>query len=354
MDINTALIRKFLNKECSPEEAEQVAAYLEQNPDLLNEIYNEAEWQAEEGQDPDAETWNRIQRGIQNERRSGWPGKRFLYVAAACLVAVLGISYILISGKSEKSNSLVRTRTEDTYTASIVLANNGDSTRRVSMPDGTVIDLSAHSSVSYFPAYGSVKREVFLKGEAVFNVAKDSTRPFLVYCDRLSVQALGTVFLVNGNTQGDGIKVRLFEGKVVVKPYGQKRTDRQSDFMNYLDPGQELVLGTNDDMPYVHYFMHGREKSLFVREKRKRGTETILKPSGWFEFRSQAVNDVFKTLEVLYNIQVTYNRNDVKNMFFIGRFEPTDSAETILRSIALLNNLSLEKKALDHYVILKP
>jgi hypothetical protein len=76
-----------------------------------------------------------------------------------------------------------------------------------------------------------------------------------------------------------------------------------------------------------------------------------LTPSGWFEFRSQAVDDVFKTLEVLYDVQITYDRSQVKNMFFIGRFEPDDSIDEILSSIAILNNLHIEQKANNHYVV---
>lgn len=350
MDVNTELIRKFLNKECDPVEAEMVAAYLKEHPHLLKQIYNEAEWQAEAGQDLPEDEWKRMWQQMQEARRKKRPVKIVWYAAAACLMAVAGIMYLVKNSRPAQRHETSIVAEKDKPNTRTVLVNHSDTTQHVSLPDGTVVYLSIHSGIEYDAAW-TASREIFLQGEAVFHVAKDTAKPFLVYCDRLSVQALGTVFLVNGNTKGDGLKVRLYEGKVLVKPYHHKEASIRKTFENRLEPGQELVLAAGKDLPYVHYFMQGRKKNIFVQQPTSNETEAPLKPSGWFEFRSQAVDDVFKTLEVLYGARITYNRNTVKNMFFIGKFEPTDSVEGILQSIALLNDLQIEKKGNNHYVV---
>ena len=118
-------------------------------------------------------------------------------------------------------------------------------------------------------------------------------------------------------------------------------------------PGQELVLETKKSIPDIHYFMQGKGQHIFVKQKANKENQAPLALSGWFEFRSQAVNDVFKNLEVLYDVRISYDRNEVKNMFFIGRFEPTDSIGGILNTIAMLNNLRIERKMNNHYVVYK-
>jgi transmembrane sensor len=350
MDVNKELIRKFLNKECDPVEAEKVAAFLQEHPELLNEIYNEAEWQAEEGQDLPEETWNRVWQTIRKEDKKKLPVSMFWY-AAACLLAVVSVLYFIQTGRNEKDHPIVKTvPVKKDQHQGIVLGNRSDTTLRTTLPDGTIVYLSRQSEIQYDQVAWTGQREILLKGEAVFYVAKDTAKPFIVFCDRLSVKALGTVFWVNGNTNGDGLKVRLFEGKVVVKPHG---SDPLKTFESFLLPGQELVLEAEKSLPYVHYFMQGKRQHIFVKQKTNKGGKAPLTPSGWFEFRSQAVDDVFKTLEVLYDVRISYDRSEVKNMFFIGRFEPTDSIGDILNTIALLNNLRIEQKMNNHYVVHK-
>jgi transmembrane sensor len=333
MDVNTELIRKFLNNECDPVEAEMVAAYLKEHPELLNEIYNEEEWQAEEGEDLPEEKWNRIWSGIRRRNKTKW----ILYPAAACVLAIVSILYFTKPGGDNAPVVKTVPATKDPGT---VLANVSDSVLRTTLPDGTAIALSGHSEIRYDQTGWTNKRELILKGEAVFYVAKDTAKPFIVFSDRISVQALGTVFWV---TTGNEHKVRLFEGKVLVKPHGAL-----GSFESFLQPGQELVLEAEKSLPYIHYFMQGKKKNIFVK---KNSSRAPLTPSGWFEFRSQAVDDVFKTLEVLYDVRISYNRNQVKDMFFIGRFEPKDSVDEILNTIAILNNLRIERKTSNHYVV---
>src|ERR1700754_2416705 len=214
MDVNNELIRKFLNNECDPVEAEIVAAYLNEHPELLDEIYNESAWKAEEGADLPAETWNRMWTGIMGRRTTKW----ILYPAAACVLAIAAIFLLKKPGTNKAPIVQNVPAKKDTYQGT-VLGNRSDSVLRTTLPDGTVMYLSGHSEIRYDQSAWKGKREIVLEGEAVFYVAKDMAKPFTVYCDRLGVTALGTVFWVNGNTKGDGHKVRLFEGKVVVKPH---------------------------------------------------------------------------------------------------------------------------------------
>src|SRR5690606_14332062 len=62
------------------------------------------------------------------------------------------------------------------------------------LPDGSRVVLNSRSSITYSTDFGNGQREMFLLGEAFFEVAKDTLRPFIVHTGNLSTRALGTSF----------------------------------------------------------------------------------------------------------------------------------------------------------------
>lgn len=351
MDINDDAIKRFLNRECDPVEAEQIAAYLQQHPHLLGDIYHEAEWNQEPGAELSVETWDAMWTTLKKERRQKAQVRRLVYAAAACISALIVYSYFLRTGK-DNTPTLTKVNTTEAGRGTL-WKNEADTTMHVLLADGTQADLLPHGTIRYNVAAWNKQREVFVEGEAVFHVAKDKVRPFIAYCDGLSVQALGTVFSLKRALQEQRIHVRLFEGKVLVKPYAKESGAVARHFSTILAPGQELILPLDNHIPYVQYFLRGKDKEMFVKKETGGAVAAPLVPSGWYEFTSQPVSDVFSTLEVLYGVHIRYSGNTVKDMFFIGRFEPRDSVEDVLQAIALLNNLNIEKRARNYYIITK-
>ncbi len=84
------------------------------------------------------------------------------------------------------------------------------------LSDGTKVWLNADSKIKYPVSFGQDKREVSLRGEGYFEVAKDSTRPFIVSTDKMDVRVLGTTFDVNTYEDEGKSFVVLVEGLVEV------------------------------------------------------------------------------------------------------------------------------------------
>jgi transmembrane sensor len=122
-------------------------------------------------------------------------GPRFRVVLAACItLAVVGISPWLFSQR-------------DTYSTRI-----GEQ-RSFGLEDGSTITLNSHSRVRI--RYGEAERSVeLLEGQALFRVAKDAARPFVVHTDSTSVRAVGTQFDVY--KRHNGTTVTVLEGRVAV------------------------------------------------------------------------------------------------------------------------------------------
>ena len=103
----------------------------------------------------------------------------------AMLIAMSGWLYNIVS---------------DSEPAFIVASNNTGIVQKVTLPDGTIINLNTCSRLTYPESFSGKSREVFLDGEAYFDVAHDKRHPFIVRAGELKIRVLGTKFNVNAST----------------------------------------------------------------------------------------------------------------------------------------------------------
>jgi transmembrane sensor len=112
--------------------------------------------------------------------------------------------------------------------------------RAVTLADGSTMALNTGSVVEV--AYGPARRDVrLLKGQALFQVAHNTARPFVVAAGDRTVTALGTKFDVR--LDGAAVKVVLVEGRVAVEPLRLRGIERIAPVLarHTLDPGEELI-----------------------------------------------------------------------------------------------------------------
>lgn len=129
----------------------------------------------------------------QTDRRQLWRNAIPL-IAAACLLFILSTAFFLYNTD----------RTSEYYTLL-----TGEHTSNFTMEDGTVITLNKNSRLSYSDKYGKSSRDVKLEGEAYFEVAKDSGKPFQVEMNGASITVLGTHFNIKADAESDDITGRL-------------------------------------------------------------------------------------------------------------------------------------------------
>lgn len=99
--------------------------------------------------------------------------------------------------------------------------------KQVTLPDNSVVTLNANSTLSYHRAWGWHKREVWLTGEGLFNVASGSAATgkagehFTAYVSDLQVQVLGTTFNIKERRRQ--IAISLLEGRIQVSGKRQQQ-----------------------------------------------------------------------------------------------------------------------------------
>lgn len=181
----------------------------------------------------------------------------------------------------------------------------------VVLSDGTRVYLNAASELKYPIQFDSKKREVHLSGEAYFEVAKDTNRPFYVVTDAVRVKVYGTEFNVNTCGVG-GTQTTLVSGKVGIQGKGSER--------EYIMKSSQLA----------EFESNGKFKGI---RQVNVAAYTAWK-EGYFVFEDEGLEDILNRLSRWYDVDVFYGNEKVKEYHFTGHMEKYENIETILNAIS--------------------
>ncbi len=183
------------------------------------------------------------------------------------------------------------------------------------LSDGTSVFLNSGSSIKYPVKFiKGFNRQVFLNGEAFFDVAKDQSHPFIVDTKELNVQVLGTKFNVQTYQEDSNVDVVLVEGKVGMD--SQKTLEyKQNEVV--LEPG------------FKGSFNKKRRNIITKRVNTSIYTSWM---NGTVVFRNTPFKEIVKKLERLYNVTITINNKDfIDNESFNASIEvDNESIEQVL------------------------
>ncbi len=331
--ITTEQIEHFFEGRCTQEEAEQVLKYLRDNPHVLNSfIRNDWEAADPQGAMPEgysAEMFREIKTKMMGERRVVPIRKIMMGVAAAVLLLVAGI-WMLWRDKGQAGHVAVIRNNTPVVSAPLVVQklhqNTSGRKESILLPDSSAVTLYANSSIRYPEPFDKDKRALSLEGKAVFNVAKDETRPFIVTAGPVITTVLGTEFSMM-EEKGDVI-VQLFSGKV--RLHGTQKWLKDivlspGEQLSYTEMGKEIVVSR-----------FGEDKLAKEQEE-----EPIPVEEQEIEFADEPLPQVMDKLASCYHLNITYNKKQIANMYFTGTVVTSDSITTILKVIANMNELKI-------------
>lgn len=234
----------------------------------------------------------------------------YLYKAmrvAASIILLVGISFgaykiYFESPFIKRQNTIARSGSENT---SIIV-----------LPDQSKVFLNSNTYIKYPDKFGAGSREVYLKGEAYFEVAHNKDMPFIVNTSKATVKVLGTAFNVNTQLSGKEIEVFVESGKVQLN---QKSRDEGNIL---IEPGFIGVLSKNtldrsknDDINYLAWktrYLVFRETKLEAVAKK---LENIYNTRIIFEdvetadcrltttFNNQSLDSILEVIKETFNLQ---------------------------------------------------
>lgn len=166
---------------------------------------------------------------------------------------------------------------------------------RLTLADGTVVYLNSESRLRYPVTFAKDKREVYLKGEAYFDVSKEREIPFHVVVGDVEVEVYGTSFNINAY-QFESVRTTLVSGKVGVRV----RTT-----------GEETVLLPNQMAEF-----DGETKALSVKDVY--AYNYVAWKSGEFVFDKESLGEIMERLSMWYDTKVFFDREELKEKRFTG------------------------------------
>ncbi|HEU5145362.1 MAG TPA: FecR domain-containing protein [Chryseosolibacter sp.] len=132
----------------------------------------------------------------------------------------------------------------------------------LSLEDGTRIWLNVASRIEYPESFdGKAVREVYLEGEAFFDVAENKSKPFVVKTEGVQIKVLGTRFNVKSYHREDQIQTTLVEGKVSIESIDEQPkvvTLAPNQMASYHKESKKLVLNNKTDMDALAGWKDGR------------------------------------------------------------------------------------------------
>ena len=178
---------------------------------------------------------------LRLNRSSGRYPAMLRYAAAFVILAVAGIfAYPWTTSDNNKTQ-----RETSDATEIIKVVNSGNTARKVTLQDGSTVTLEPGSEVRYNKKFTN-HREVYLSGDAFFDVKKDPSYPFYVYANEITTKVLGTSFRVKANQGEKEIVVAVKTGKVSVfaKSAGDVLDKNVREIT--LTPNQQVIYKRNE------------------------------------------------------------------------------------------------------------
>ncbi|WP_225000078.1 FecR family protein [Cesiribacter sp. SM1] len=219
-------------------------------------------------------------------------------VLAGALIVALSIHLLSGNWKNDAGPKLVEK------------VNNKGQKATFFLPDGSKVVLNSSSTLMYPKEFKDDVREVYLKGEAFFDVTK-GTRPFIVRTDKLAARVLGTTFNINAFPDTKEQSVSLVTGKVEVRT----TVDDQQHLI--LEPGEKGKINSTAG---------SLTKTAFDYEEEVAWKEGILL------FKDLPLKEALGRMERWYGVEFAKGKFPEKDYHVTGRFD-NESLENVLRSI---------------------
>jgi len=177
----------------------------------------------------------------------------------------------------------------------VSISNTAKKSKMILMNDGSLAVLNPGSEIRFPLSFNNEHRDVYLEGEAFFEVHKDPRHPFLVHSQNMITRVLGTSFTVKAYRDAAEFKVVVNTGKVWVYDHRTNPVAEKKDLVIALVPNQQLTY---------------KRKALQFKK------DTVITPlllskeiaKKEFNFTNMPLSTVISKLDMAYGIQIEYNK----------------------------------------------
>ncbi|HEY0245282.1 MAG TPA: FecR family protein [Mucilaginibacter sp.] len=311
-NIIEALLDRYLKGETSREENELVEGWLEENnnPHSQWQHFNQSlkdQWLAD--------VFGQIQDSIKTDELEifSMPQRKDLWRRIAAVAAVLTICFSLYLEWPALQNRLHPVQ----LTALTVPLNQQ---MQIILADGSKIWINGGSLLKYPQKFNSKIREVYLSGEAYFDIKHIANKPFIIHTGKVVTTVLGTAFDIKEDKISHTIKVTVTRGKVSVAN-GNKQ-------LGILTPNQQISFN----------LLNSKATQTEVDAKQAIAWQNEL------HFEDITFAEAASQLQQRFNVKINFSNDKVKNCRFTGTALKGEKLDKILKVICAFNNATYQTK----------
>ncbi|MCF3110388.1 DUF4974 domain-containing protein [Niabella sp. CC-SYL272] len=207
--------------------------------------------------------------------------------------------------------------------------------KTIFLPDSTKILLNAGTQLQVSPTFGKQDRNVYLTGEALFDVAHNKALPFIVHVAQYKIKAVGTRFNVKAYTNDRYSETSLLEGKVqILLPQGNDDVVyktlqvNQKFVMNAPDSLSVKVAAKPEVIPLSYHDSNQNIETAWVNDL--------------LIFENQPLLEIKNILEREYNVTIAITNSDVAHYRYTATFRH-EAIEEVLKALQLSYAFSFKK-----------
>lgn len=339
------LLARQLAGEASPEESEELQQLLARDPGMAK-IAQEIK----EGWDKAStyethkalSSFSKIDLQIQNKAgksikkpdvpviavHSGIRKFRVAIAVAASIIILAGLWFIFKTSPETNTTDRPIVALHEIFTLP-------KSIREASLPDGSVIHLNEGSKIAYSDAFNTHIREVWLTGEAFFDVAKNKDKPFIIHAGKVNIKVTGTSFNVRSYQDEQQVETSLIHGSIEVT------TDDEPGKKYMLVPNQKLTIplsGKNASdqtaalpVPVTKEIRY----SILKPVTNIHSADSLIAELSWMEgklaFNEIPFNELAIRLGKRFNVEFVFEDSSKENLSFTGVFYKQDLRQVLER-----------------------
>jgi transmembrane sensor len=242
-------------------------------------------------------------------------------LVAASVIFIPGLAWLLLFNKNKPV-------AENKQTITATDTDKG-SRSTITLPDGSIVRLNAKSKVSYAEGFAKT-REVYLTGEAYFEVTYNETIPFIVHTDMADIKVLGTKFNVRNYSNEQRMEAALLTGSIELTLHA----DTQHKVL--LKPSDKIVVkknahGDRDLMP------SGGDKKIELTSIRLQ--DSVIVETSWLNdkmaFVDKPFSEIALDLERQFDVNIEFKNKAVSAYKYTGVYDE-DNAVDILKILQMI------------------
>ncbi|WP_437917710.1 FecR family protein [Sphingobacterium sp. LRF_L2] len=319
-----SLLKKYLNRDASPEEEE-----------ILNRYYESFQTEAPIYH-PDMEVEERLLKRIVP-----YSGRRVSNILRWRIAGVAALFLALIAATIYQSDRKVKEVQNDINWTEI--STKAGQRKNIILPDGTQIQMNAESKLYYPTNFNQMKRIVKIEGEVFLDVAHNKTKPFSVVTERMTIQVVGTKFNVRDYQEEGYTQTTLIEGRIAVDIPAAKQSLS-------LFPSQKLTVAdthSNAQEPPQTTFPQDAVVSGGPQEIIMEKTDTFVETS-WvrnvLSFEKTTFSELARELERWYDVDVVFDDPMMRYWHFTATLKANDGINNVLKALSMSRKFQFKKE----------